>query len=435
MRWQWGMFICGVLLGTAAGFVTGHVTAWSRAETRAAIRASAAAMPASAMPVVSGERNAHPGDEPVFFPQPPVTGTTIHADATLDAARDRSPAAQEPATLPQPDAAAPLSANGERALRSLLEAELPDLPAGDRDVWLDVLQGLPPQDALGILRLWKRFGSIPPALSRETPVATPLVPAPSPTSAPPLAVPATEAGPESDAVNARTSLEAARRIVLNNLLNGRSIGFRRTEPLFSEPASAVPTVALASDDTIPADALQPAPAVQLIGTRLDQTPGELLATAGPIDMAIDGEGYFAVGDEGAPYFTRCGRFTRDDRGRLALQTARGALPVQPELVIPADAAAVLISPEGDVAIVRDGCEPERIGALRLALFVAPDQLCSLGDALLAPTARSGDPCFGPPDGALRGRLLSRRLESSNVDAAEEMALLRQIENWLDLMDE
>jgi flagellar basal-body rod protein FlgG len=61
------------------------------------------------------------------------------------------------------------------------------------------------------------------------------------------------------------------------------------------------------------------------GTFTDLTGGPLISTDGPLDVAIQGSGFFAVEAGGQTRYTRDGRFARTPEGMLV--TAAGALPV------------------------------------------------------------------------------------------------------------
>jgi len=371
-------------------------------------------------------------DGPVFFPQhlhaESEVDEPVHADAELTA--NDVPKAEvsghEPAALPEPAEATPLTDDSDPTLKAILEAELAHLSPADRDVWLDVLEGLPPADALGIVRLWKRFGS-GPGLAVDTHHANalpetfqPSILAPTPNTLLPFSD-----GPAA-ALTPQTNLREARELVQQNLLNAETYGFRRIEPLFGTPSPKLELEGAGSGV-----AANPRPALRMVTSRIDHSMGEVVNTASPLDLAIDGEGFFVVThpDEGE-FFTRCGRFSRDDEGRLSLLTSLGSMTVTPEIVIPADCARLTVSREGEVSIHRDSGEPEKIGTIVLAMFVAPAQLIAAGDALFEPSARSGAPQLGRAYDGLRGGLVQRALERSNVEADGERRLLIQIDEWL-----
>jgi len=437
MRTGWGLLACGVVVGAAAGFVCGHVAAWTHASVRPPERTSFAAVPplGGFELLVPVDEDAEP-EGAVFFPQhlhPPAEGhQPVHADAEL-AAGDVSGhevSGHEPGELPEPAEATPLSDDDDRTLRAILESELAHLSPADRDVWLDVLEGLPPADAVGIVRLWKRFGS-GPGLADESHHANALPESIAPSIL--LPTPNSPAPFNADSLvprTSRTNLREARELVMHNLLSAETFGFRRFEPCFGTPAQASSPANVEANRADGASGRRGI--LQMIGARIDHSPGEFMETASPLDFAIEGDGFFVVTDpEYGESFTRCGRFSRDDDGRLSLLTSRGLLMVSPEIIIPNDCTAVTVALDGEVSIRRESGTPETIGVLALALFVAPAQLDARSDALFAATEQSGSPQLGRPHDGLRGGILQNRLERSNVNVVQESALLQQIDDWLE----
>lgn len=432
MRNGWGMWVCGVVLGAAAGFVCGHVAAWSRVEKHSDDHAVPFQAEAAAN-ITPPE--AEFDDGPVYFPDrvaPPLAQNDgdemMHADAVLGTGQAHPAAVSEPAALPEPADAAPLSEAEQHTLGALLDSALEDLAPADREIWLDALEGMQPEDALGVVRIWKQFGG-GPGLLADTHTAD----APAQTKIPSILLPAPNTpAPFSRAPSPRKKLRDARQIVIHNLLNAETYGYRRIEPAFgiSSPFSpGQPTSA-------GANAGVDRPALQMAQSRIDHSPGRLVETVSPFDLAIEGNGFFVVRapDEGQ-LFTRCGRFSRNPEGRLVLKTSHGELPVEPKISIPRDSVALKVSIDGEVSIARDGGPPEAVGVLTLALFVAPAQLATQSDALFAETERSGAPQIGEPNEGGRGVILQRRLEQSNVSVVAATSQLQRIDEWLELIDD
>jgi flagellar basal-body rod protein FlgG len=356
----------------------------------------------------------------------------VHADAIVETAGEQSPSlsAREPAALPPSADAAPLSQDGQAALRAVLESELADLAPADRDVWLDVLEGLPAADAVGIVRLWKKFGSGPGLLSESHRADAPpesLVPSillPTPTTSRPFSDPGTPTR------SARTDLHEAREFVARNLLNAGTVGYHRLEPLF-----AVPPLHSPAPESVSGHAVATRRAMHMFASRIDHRSGAMIESASPLDFAIEGDGFFVVTHPAGRFYTRCGRFSRDAEGRLALTTSHGDLPVAPEIKVPGDCTALTVTSNGEVTVFRESGEPDIVGTLLLALFVAPAQLNATDDALFTSSERSGAPQLGRPYDGLRGGVLQRRLESSNVDVVQETTLLGQIDESLELIQD
>jgi flagellar basal-body rod protein FlgG len=426
----WITAACGLTLGACLGYMAGNIAA--SATEPLSFQRSTAVLPTApellaVTPGAGQSADAHDADDGVvFFPEGSIAGfpssstEMLHAAGEIEAAAgdDAAFVASEPAELPESSDAAPLGeAWDELTLRRIVEHELADVPEADQEVWVDALRGLPREDVVGILRLWRKFGGGPASMlpvtpdfgtgrdilhggpgSEETGIPSPLVPEP----------------PETGMDSALAALFAARRIIINNLLNAETIGYRRREVLFSEPEPGNDGAAL-------------------LGTRLDHSQGRLVDTANILDVGIEGPGFFVVSDGDQQYFTRCGRFSRGEEGRLVLETSRGALVVQPEILIPEEAPWPLVNLTAEQAAGFDHEPSETVlQSVRLALFADPGRLESVGDALFVATPASGTPQIGAPAELGTTALRPMCLERSNVAVGRERRLLTQIDCWLDL---
>ncbi len=146
--------------------------------------------------------------------------------------------------------------------------------------------------------------------------------------------------------------------------------------------------------------------------------GSTKVTNAPYDMMIEGKGFLPVKlpNTGEVVFTRAGNFKLDSQGRVSL--SNGAL-LEPQLIIPNEANAVIISPTGEVkAITNEG--ESVIGNIQVANFVNPQGLMAIGNNFYKPTVGSGQPKLGVPGEAGTGTVLQGAIESSNVNVANSM---------------
>ena len=146
------------------------------------------------------------------------------------------------------------------------------------------------------------------------------------------------------------------------------------------------------------------------------TQGKLMKSAGPFDLAIDGPGFFVVADgKGRKGYTRDGEFSRDPQG--ALRNAQGWR--LDGVRIPADALTASVAENGNVSVttVRG---TQIVGRIRVAEFVAPEQLRNVGGTLYAATTRSGSARMVDAGGQHGPRLRFGMLEQSNVSIIESM---------------
>ncbi|NPV60608.1 MAG: flagellar basal-body rod protein FlgF [Actinobacteria bacterium] len=144
----------------------------------------------------------------------------------------------------------------------------------------------------------------------------------------------------------------------------------------------------------------------LVGSvRTDFTQGALKETGLATDLALEGEGFFAVRRGNETYYTRAGNFGVDGEGRLV--TARG------DLVLGEDGNPLLVGGNG-IEVGQDGTITvggEARGRLMLVAFDDAAALEKVGEGLF-----SGE-------GARPAEGLAVRqgyLEASNVDAVEQM---------------
>jgi flagellar basal-body rod protein FlgG len=150
---------------------------------------------------------------------------------------------------------------------------------------------------------------------------------------------------------------------------------------------------------------------QVIGR--NETQGAVRQTGGPLDLAIEGDGYFQVTlPGGAIALTRNGSFSVDASGTLT--TAEGDR-LSPPIKLPAG-----VSPS-QVQIATDGtvtAGTTKLGQIKLVTVTSPGHLLANGSGQLTPNAESG-----APHAATNARVHQGELEQSNVDMAREMSMM------------
>ncbi len=223
---------------------------------------------------------------------------------------------------------------------------------------------------------------------------------------------------------ARTGLEAqdARmRVIANNLANVGTNGFKRDRANFSTLAYQDARVAgqQSSTETAYATGLNLGTGVGIQSTSRIDTQGALNTTDNPLDLALDGAGYFQVQLPGGQLgYTRAGNFTRSAEGQLV--TAQG-YAVLPAVTVPEGATSITVSPDGTVsALVAGNTEPQQLGQITIAAFANPAGLQAAGDNFLLETGASGAAQIGAAGEGGRGHIRQGMLESSNVNVVEEL---------------
>ncbi len=223
---------------------------------------------------------------------------------------------------------------------------------------------------------------------------------------------------------AATGMEAQQLkmdVISNNLANTNTTGFKKVRAEFEDLLSETIRGGEAPD---PRGGTNPTPLQCGMGVRTGSTArnfgqGELLPTGNPLDLAIQGGGFFRVQRANGDYgYTRAGNFRADATGRLV--TADGDA-LDPEITFPADTTAVTVRSDGTVlATGSTGNVPQEIGQLQLYAFPNPGGLEAVGGNTLIQTPASGEPTAAAPGTGGTGTLAQGYLEGANVRAVEEM---------------
>jgi flagellar basal-body rod protein FlgG len=205
-------------------------------------------------------------------------------------------------------------------------------------------------------------------------------------------------------------------VISNNVANMHTPGFKRSRVNFVEVATA----GVAAGVGAPPDASGN-------GTRIFSTStmfeaGNLRATQNPLDLAIQGSGFFEFeAENGQLVYSRDGQFRIDAEGQLVnVQGLRLARPIQ----MPADAENVRIAANGEItAILSGSAERQVIGQIELTAFAAQDAMEVMGDNRFGATDAAGAPSYGRPGETGFGTVQQGYVEMANVEMVEEMTAL------------
>ena len=228
---------------------------------------------------------------------------------------------------------------------------------------------------------------------------------------------------------AKTGLDAQQTqldVISNNLANVSTNGFKRSRAVFEDllyQTLRQPGAQSSQQSTIPSG-VQLGTGVRPIATEKIFAQGSLTQTSNPLDIAINGQGFFQVQmPDGTLSYSRDGSFQKDSTGQIV--TSSG-YPVSPALTIPANATSVTIGRDGVVSVLQAGTTaPTQIGTIQLASFVNPGGLQSTGENLFVETASSGTPTPNTPGTNGTGVLNQGYVETSNVNVAEELVNMIQ----------
>jgi len=209
--------------------------------------------------------------------------------------------------------------------------------------------------------------------------------------------------------------------IANNLSNSSTAGFYARRVQFSDLVyqNVIMPGAAATQQTTVAAGLQVGLGTMPAASEVVQTQGNLSQTGNPLDLAIQGLGFFQVTlPDGSIAYTRSGSFHLDAQGNIV--TANGT-PLQPNITIPPNATSITVGSDGTVSVTESGqTQAQQVGSIQLAMFPNPGGLNSIGTNLYLATTASGDPIVGAPGAAEGlGTIQQGMLEQSNVDVVQE----------------
>ena len=223
---------------------------------------------------------------------------------------------------------------------------------------------------------------------------------------------------------AKTGLDAQQTrmtVVSNNLANVNTSGFKKGRAVFEDLLyqNVKQVGAATSQDTTAPSGLSLGTGVRVVATEKLYTQGNLVQTGNPLDLAVQGRGFFQVAlPDGTLGYTRDGSFQVSAEGELV--TSSG-YRVQPGISIPDGAQSVTVGADGTVSVqVAGQVAPTQVGTLQLVDFVNPAGLQPRGENLLLESAASGPAQAGTPGLDGLGSLAQGSLESSNVNVVEEL---------------
>jgi flagellar basal-body rod protein FlgG len=210
-------------------------------------------------------------------------------------------------------------------------------------------------------------------------------------------------------------------VTAHNIANVSTAGYKKQRAEFQDlmyqqmRAAGAPTGA---NNRAPV-ALEVGSGTKIVATMRMHSEGDLQQTGNPLDVAIEGNGFFQITmPNGTAAYTRDGSFKLSAEGKLV--NADG-FPLANDITIPPDAQSVAIGVDGTVsAQLPTDALPVELGKIQLANFVNPSGLSAQGHNLYRESASSGSPVLsdGGQDGA--GTLSQGTLELSNVKVVEEM---------------
>ncbi|MGB0683140.1 MAG: flagellar basal-body rod protein FlgF [Magnetovibrionaceae bacterium] len=195
-------------------------------------------------------------------------------------------------------------------------------------------------------------------------------------------------------------------LIANNLANMNTTGFKGEKMMFVEHLERSK-----GGETVFGDKVA---YVRDVASVRDTTEGPFKQTGNPLDLAIDGDGYFAVQTPMGERYTRAGNFTVDRDGQLVTQQG---YPVLTDAGTPITFAPT----DGEITITGEGIVNTRngeIGRLRLVAFDDPYELRKISGQMFE-TEQVPVPTQEP-------RIAQGMLEQSNVIPIIEMTQMIEV---------
>jgi len=206
-------------------------------------------------------------------------------------------------------------------------------------------------------------------------------------------------------------------VVGNNIANVNTAGFKKGRITFQDLMSQTSSPAQgAGNGRGGINAVQVGTGAQIGSIDNVHTQGFLQNTERPLDLMIDGDGFFVLERPGEPAaYTRSGNFYLDDAGDLVNADGYYVLGSgDAKINIPEGAVSFNIQKDGTVKYTTENGE-EEAGVIQLATFSNDGGLEKAGSNLWLETDSSGEAVTGTNTASI----VSGALEMSNVDLSEE----------------
>jgi len=226
--------------------------------------------------------------------------------------------------------------------------------------------------------------------------------------------------------------------IANNLANVNTTAFKGARTNFEDllyQEMAQPGVENANGDQTPAGIFVGL-GTRVANTDFDFTQGSPIETGQPLDLMIDGDGFFAVDivEEagGGIGYTRAGNFFVNSEGEVVLGNSDGPR-IEPPITIPENATGIEVTSDGQVWVLEDGqTDPTNVGEILVTRFVNPKGLKPTGNNIWLETEASGPPVELEPGSEGAGKIVQGFLEGSNVDPVKELVDLVKAQRAFEL---
>lgn len=195
-------------------------------------------------------------------------------------------------------------------------------------------------------------------------------------------------------------------MISNNLSNINTIGYKKDKAIFKSYLPSYNELYSGEGSFFGKDKAF----VQYDRSVIDLSGGPIKNTGNKLDLAINGDGFFAIERAGGTRYTRNGNFSLDAQRRIVTQDGDPVL---------GEGGAIEL-PEGEITVDEKGtvyAGNQEAGLLRIVTFANQDSLEKEGESLLSGGAEHPSENFSMVQGGL---------EQSNVNTIEEMASMIEV---------
>lgn len=200
--------------------------------------------------------------------------------------------------------------------------------------------------------------------------------------------------------------------VANNLANMNTQGYQSEQMVFSDY--------LIGSRNSGSRLKQELAYTQDIGAYRDLAVGPITETGNPLDLALEGEGYFQLDDPTGPIYTRAGRFTLNSDGMIIAMSGHPVLGENGQPLI-------LAPNEKNVTIAGDGSvttENGLVGKVHVVNFDDPLKMRRIGSGQF----EAGDQA---PQTVAKPQVRQGMIEGSNVNPIVEITRMINVQRAYD----
>jgi len=208
-------------------------------------------------------------------------------------------------------------------------------------------------------------------------------------------------------------------VLSNNLANVNTVSFKKSRAEFEDLMYQTLQIAGTMNEggnRIPTG-MQVGMGVRPVTVHKFFSQGDFQNTGNPLDIAIEGNGFFKLNQNGTDVYSRAGSFKLDNEGRLV--TPNG-YPLQPEFVVPTTTVSIVVTERGHIAALDKAGTELAAADIPLYNFINPAGLNAVGRNLYVATEASGPATQGTPGDDNFGTMAQGFLEGSNVQMVDEM---------------